>query len=177
MSIYNITKELNYTRKRVREKYYPEQKEATLEEDLKAFYKNLQELDYKKTICLDETGIKLSMTLSYGRSKNGKRVIKKTNKYPFKKYNLLAAICYDKVVGWVLYPETNTGIKSDDIIEFYKTYIKDKPEYKDCNILMDNAVIHKSKALKKEIEEGGHKLFYSFAYHQILMGLRTFSVN
>ena len=30
---------------------------------------------------------------------------------------------------------------------------------------MDNAVIHKSKALKKEIEEGGHKLFYSFAYH------------
>ncbi len=139
-----------------------------MEDDLKEFYKNLHELDYKKTICLDEIGIKLSMTLSYGRSKSGKRVIKKTNKYPFKKYNLLAAICYDKVVGWVLYPETNTGVKSDDIIEIYRTFIKDKAEYKDYNILMDNAVIHKSKALKKEIEEGSHNLFYSFAYHRYI---------
>jgi len=174
MSIYRIAKEINFTRKRVREKYYPEKKEATLEEDLKEFYKELHKLDYKKTICLDETGIKLSMTLSYGRNKSGKRVIKKTNKYPFKKYNLLAAICYDKVVGWILYPETNSGIKSNDIIEFYKTYIKDNEEYKGYNILMDNAVIHKSKALKKEIEDGGHNLFYSFSYHPDTNGIENF---
>ena len=39
------------------------------------------------------------MTLSYGRSRSGTRVIKKTNKYPYKKYNLLCDICADKVVG------------------------------------------------------------------------------
>ena len=44
------------------------------------------------------------MTLSYGRSKSGTRVIKKTNKYPYKRYNLLCAISADKVVGWKLYP-------------------------------------------------------------------------
>ena len=54
MSIYRIAKEINYTRKRVREKYYPEKKENTEQEDLKEFYKELHKLDYKKTICLDE---------------------------------------------------------------------------------------------------------------------------
>jgi hypothetical protein len=37
--------------------------------------------------------------LSYGRSKSGTRVIKKTTKYPYKRYNLLCAISSNKVVG------------------------------------------------------------------------------
>jgi len=47
---------------------------------LEDFYKKLNEFDYRKTICLDETSIYLNMTLTYGRSKSGTRVIKKTNK-------------------------------------------------------------------------------------------------
>ena len=164
-SMYNVLHFLKITRKRVRVKYYPEAKQETETTDLAEHYKKLQTYDYTKTICLDETAIKLNMTLSYGRSKSGTRVIKKTNKYPFKKYNLLAAICYDKVVGCVLYPETNQGIKGKDVLEFYNTYIKDKKEYKDYLIVMDNAVIHKSKDLQEAIKAGGHTLMYSFPYH------------
>jgi len=43
------------------------------------------------------------MVLPYGRSKKGTRVIKKTNIYPFIRYNLLCAISANKVVGCALY--------------------------------------------------------------------------
>ena len=82
--------------------------------------------DYTKTICLDETSIYLNMTLSYDRSRSGTRFIKKTNKYPYKRYNLLCAISANKVIGWKLYPERKGGVKTTDILEFYDEFIKDK---------------------------------------------------
>ena len=72
---------LKITRKRLRSKYYPEKREGQEKDDLSDFYKKLTNYDYTKTICLDETSIPLNMTLSYGRSRSGTRVIKKTNKY------------------------------------------------------------------------------------------------
>jgi transposase len=104
-SIYNILHKHKITRKRLRSKYYPEKKEGQEKQDLEDFYKKLNQFDYRKTICLDETSIYLNMTLTYGRSKSGTRVIKKTNKYPYKRFNLLCDISADKVVGWKLYPE------------------------------------------------------------------------
>ena len=76
-SIYNIFKKYKLTRKRLRSKYYPEKRRGQEKQDLDNFYKNLEKYNYKKTICLDETSIYLNMTLSYGNSKSGKRVIKK----------------------------------------------------------------------------------------------------
>ncbi len=50
------------------------------------------------------------MKPSYGRSRSGTRVIKKTNIYPFKRYNMLCAICANKVVGWKLYKDIKGGL-------------------------------------------------------------------
>ena len=111
-SIYNILHKYKLTRKRLRSKYYPEKRTGQEKQDLDNFYKNLEKYNYKKTICLDETSIYLNMTLSYGRSKSGTRVIKKTTKYPYKRFNLLCAICANKVVGWNLYPERKGGVFS-----------------------------------------------------------------
>ena len=162
-SIYNILHKHKLTRKRLRSKYYPEKKEGQEKQDLEYFYKKLNEYDYKQTICLDETSIYLNMTLSYGRSRSGTRVIKKTNKYPYKRYNLLCAICADKVVGWKLYPERTGGVKTIDILEFYEEFIR--PHYKNYLVIMDNAVIHKSKRIKEEIEYDNNHLLYSVPYH------------
>ena len=123
-SIYNILHKHKLTRKRLRSKYYPEKKEGQEKQDLEIFYNKLKDYAYNRTICLDETSIYLNMTLTYGRSKSGTRVIKKTNKYPYKRYNMLCAICADKVVGWKLYPERKGGVKTDDILEFYDEFIK-----------------------------------------------------
>ena len=134
-SIYNILHKHKITRKRLRSKYYPEKKEGQEKEDLEDFYKKLKEFDYKRTICLDETSIYLNMTVTYGRSRRGTRVIKKTNKYPYKRYNLLCAISADKVIGWKLYPERKGGVKTADILEFYDEFIHTK--YKNYLVIME----------------------------------------
>ena len=164
MSIHNILTNNKITRKRLRNKYYPEKRVGQEKEDLQTFYNILQtKYDYTKTICLDETSIYLNMTLTYGRSRSGTRVIKKTNKYPYKRYNLLCAISADKVVGWKLYPERKGGVKTTDILEFYDEFIHSK--YKNYLVIMDNAVIHKSKLIREKIEDDHNHLLYSIPYH------------
>ena len=162
-SIYNILNKHKITRKRLRSKYYPEKREGQEASDLKTFYEKLNTYDYKRTICLDETSIYLNMKHSYGRSRSGTRVIKKTNKYPFKRYNMLCAICADKVVGWKLYKDITGGLKTQNILEFYDEFIKDN--YKNYLIIMDNAVIHKSKTIRERIEDNHNHLLYSVPYH------------
>ena len=163
MSVYSILNNLNISRKRVRSKYYPEKIEGQEQEDIHEFYKKLEKYKYDKTICLDETSIYLNMVLPYGRSKKGTRVIKKTNKYPFIRYNLLCAISANKVVGCALYEKLKGGVKTQNILDFYDKFIKDK--YKNHLIIMDNAVIHRSKLIKTKIEETGNNLLYSVRYH------------
>ena len=116
----------------------------------------------KKVICIDETSIYLNMNQSYGRSKSGRRAIKKTNQYPYKKYNLLCAIKYNKVVSWILYKKSG-GIKSNDVLEFYQKFIENK--YKKHVIVMDNASIHKAKTIKHAISESKNTLQYTVPYH------------
>ena len=174
-SIYNILHKNKITRKRIRSKYYPEKREGQEKQDLETFYNKLKQYDYTKTICLDETSIPLNMTLSYGRSRSGTRVIKKTNKYPYKRFNLLFAISADKVIGWKLYPERKGGVKTNDILEFYDEFIKDK--YKNILVIMDNAVIHKSKVIRETIENNKNELLYSVPYHPETNSIEEFLIS
>lgn len=162
-TIHNILKKYKITRKRVRSKYYPEKKEGQEKADLETFYKTLKKYDYRKTISIDETSIYLNMSLTYGRSKSGRRVIKKTNKYPFKKYNLLCAISYNKIIGCVLYEELKGGVKKEQLVEFYNKYINKK--YKKHLILLDNARPHTALILRKLIKDSGNTLLYTVPYH------------
>jgi transposase len=162
-SIYNILTKHKITRKRLRNKYYPEKREGQEKQNLEDFYKILNKYDYKKTICLDETSIYLNMTQSYGRSKSGTRVRKRTTKYPYKRFNLLCAISYNKVIGWTLYEYVKGGLTKEHIVDFYNQYIKDR--YKNHLIIMDNARIHKAKIIREVIEESKNELLYSVPYH------------
>ena len=163
MSIYNILQSNKITRKKLRSKYYPEKKEGQEKEDLELFYNKLKKFSYDKTICLDETSIYLNMKPSYGRSKSGTRVIDKTYKYPYKRYNLLFAISAHKIIDYVLYKDLKGGLKTNNIIDFYNNSIKDK--YKNYLIIMDNAVIHRSKQIRELIEKSNNNLLYTVPYH------------
>jgi transposase len=103
------------------------------------------------------------MKPSYGRSKSGTRVIDKTYKYPYKRYNLLFAISADKIINYVLYKDLKGGLKTNNIIDFYNNSIKDK--YKNYLIIMDNAVIHRSKQIRELIEKSNNNLLYTVPYH------------
>ncbi len=171
-SIHNIFERNKITRKRLRNKYYPENRLGTEEDALQEFYNKLKTYNYKKTICLDETSIYLNMTLSYGRSKSGSRVIKKTTKYPYKRYNLLCAISANKIVGWKLYKDIKGGIKTDNIIEFYNDNIKNK--YTNHLIIMDNAVTHRSTRIKDLIKNSNNHLLYSVPYNPATNAIEEF---
>jgi transposase len=103
------------------------------------------------------------MTRGYGRNKKEYRVYKKTNIYPFKKYNFLCAIKYGKIVGFALYENLKGGIKKEQMVDFINKFIKNK--YKNHYILMDNAPFHKSKDIKACVDESKNKLFFSVSYN------------
>ena len=48
-------------------------------------------------------------------------------------------------------------------VKFYDDFIKDK--YKNHLIIMDNAVIHKSKLIREKIETNNNTLLHSVPYH------------
>ena len=56
-SIYNILHKHKITKKRIRNKYYPDKREGQEKQDLETFYNKLKQYDYTKMICLDETSI------------------------------------------------------------------------------------------------------------------------
>ncbi len=55
------------------------------------------------------------------------------------------AINADKVIGWKLYSKRKDGVKTT-ILEFYNEFIDTK--CKKYLVIMDNAIIHKSKYRK-----------------------------
>jgi len=62
-----------------------------------------------------------------------------------------------------LYPERKGGVKTQDILDFYDEFIKSK--YKNHLVIMDNAVIHKSKLIREKIENDDNHLLHSVPYH------------
>ena len=76
------------------------------------------------------------------------------------------------MIGWKLYPERKGGVKTDDILAFYDEFIKDK--YKNHLVIMDNAVIHKSKIIRETIENSKNDLLYSVPYHQETNSIEEF---
>ena len=161
-TIHNILHRNKITRKRLRSRYYPEKREGQEKMDLETFYNELKKYDYKKTICLDETSIYLNMSHSYGISKSGTRVIKRTNKYPYKRYNLLCAISYNKVIGWTLYEYVKGGLKKEHIIdEFFsqlKHYIKKQSPQSFNEIYKTITNIINTKIKSKHLEN--YKTFF-----------------
>jgi hypothetical protein len=80
------------------------------------------------------------MTRERGYSNVGKRAVVKTDIYPYKKYNLLCAIKYGKIIGYEIYKES---IDKDKFIDFINKNIKNK--YKNHLLLLDNAKFHHNK--------------------------------
>jgi len=163
MTIFRIIKKINYSRKRLRKKYFPDKKIEIEKDLLKEYYKRLDTIKINKLISIDETSIYLNMSLSYGRSKKGKRAYLKTTKYPYVKYNMICGIKYGKIIGYEIYEKLKGGIKQEQFINFINKYINKK--YKNHYILIDNASFHRSKNIYNTIMDTNNKLIFSVIYH------------
>ena len=162
-------KQLNITNKRLRKRYFPAKGDEKAE--LKAFYKVVLKHKIDKIISIDETSFYINMTRSYGWSKKGRRAYLKTNIYPFKRYNVLSAIKYGKVIAVRIYEEKG-GLNVDKFNAFINRYIKGK--YKNHLIIMDNVVFHRSLKVRKNIMKTKNKYIYSVRYNPITNPIEGF---
>lgn len=154
-----LTKELNITYKKLRKRYFPSKGDE--KQEMYEFYKILLKHKMNKIISIDETSIYVNMVREHGRNDKGRRAYYNTDMYPYKKYNCLCAIKYGKVIGIKIYKEAG-GINKEKFIAFLNEFIKDK--YKKHVIILDNAIFHKSKEVKKVIENTGNNYLYSIRY-------------
>lgn len=158
-TIYYILKNNDVTRKRLTKKYFPAKKKHLEKDLLKQFYKNVRKYDYKKIICLDETSVYINMTPSYGRANKGIKAVHRTQIYPYKKYNLIIVMKYDKIIGIEL------NKKSYNTEMLTKFIDKNLRGYKNYLLIMDNAVFHKSKKVIECLDKHKIKHQYIVPYH------------
>ncbi len=154
--IYKILKDNNITRKKSQKHKYPYDKEKRNEQE-RILKEKINEVnnDY---ISIDETGIVLKMKSEYGWSKSGTNChINEPNNYEAR-YSLCMAINKDKILGYCFKKGTFRGRNFRNFL-INKIISKDKR-----NILMDNATIHKTKALKKELERKKVGVIYNVPY-------------
>ena len=79
------------------------------------------------------------MLPEYGRSKIGEKAIRRTQIYPFKKFNLIVAMKYNKIIGFELSKEP---YDTNKLVKFIDNNLQ---KYKNHLLILDNAVFHKSK--------------------------------
>jgi transposase len=160
---YLLKYKLKITHKQLRQKYYPEKKLGSLKTDKKKFYETIINKGIKNIISIDETGFYLNMSKNFGRCSKGKRCYRSMYKYPYVKFNFICAIKYGKVIGYELYPKTNSGIDAIKFNDFYNRYIKNK--YEDHLIILDNARFHKSQEVINNINGSKNKVIFSLPYN------------
>ncbi len=169
ISIYRLVKKLNITHKMLRKKYFPEK--GNLETELLEYYKELLKYKIDKIISIDETALYINMTKEKGWAKKGRRATVRTNIYPYKKFNMLCAITYGKIVGLEIYKETG-GLTAEKFINFISKYITGK--YKNYLITMDNARFHHSKIVKDYIISIWNKYLYTIRYNPQTNAIENF---
>lgn len=147
------------TRKRLVKKYFPAKKKNIEKDLLKQFYKNVNKYDYKKIICLDEMAVYINMLPSYGRSDKGKQAIRRTTIYPYKKFNLIVSMKYNKIISWKLDKES---YNTNKLLEFIDDNLSD---YKNHLLIFDNAVFHKNKKIIEVLNKYKISYQYIVPYH------------
>lgn len=157
--IYEILESNKITRKRLVKKYFPAKRKNIEKDLLKMFYTNVRKYKYTDIICLDETAVYINMLPSYGRSESGKQAIKRTEIYPYKKYNLIVAMKYNKIIGWELNKESYDTTKLTAFIE------KHLNKYKKHLLIFDNAIFHKSKKVIEILDKYRIEHQYIVPYH------------
>jgi transposase len=120
------------------------------------YRESMEVIDAKNLVFIDESGANLQMYQAYARAMGGERIKMPTPFIPGKKFSLIGAVCYNKVLT-AMYGEwaTNTEI----FTEFLDNYLCPnlQPFHK---VILDNVPFHKSEIVKDKIEATGASVIY-----------------
>ena len=120
------------------------------------FINELQNIDTKDLIVLDESGCHLGMNLPYARAKGGARVKMPQSFIRGTKITMIGAISIEKVEA-AIYGEWNTDS------EIFTAYVEQKLVpilSKGKVVVMDNVRFHCSKQVKELIESTGARILF-----------------
>lgn len=153
-TIYNILKRNKITHKIIQINKYPHSK-VRYKKEVNKLRKSLN-CRKNRIISIDETAIHINAIGRYGWAKSGtKCIINKPHKNKGVRFSLLFGISKKSIVGYTIKEGT---MKGTDFNEFMERIDRPNGNYK---YLLDNAVIHHSKLIKKDIKE---KMIYNVPY-------------
>lgn len=162
--VYKGLKRLNLTFKKIIWKK-PKDNELTTKKKRHLVAQDLLKFHSVKCrmIFLDESGFNLNIRPTYfwgpkGQLIHGSRPVKSCN------YSLLAAMDYEKIIGWVLF---KGGVKKEDFFWYLMELIKNEMHsFKKIApvFFMDNARIHKSKTYMTGIFNKYYDCLYNAPY-------------
>ena len=130
-------------------------------QELRQIWKEvLPKIDVNHLVFLDESGVNINMTRSYGRSIGKKRVVEKVPLKRSKRRSIVGAI---RVDGTIRYRSFQGSINGKRFLEYLKVTLL--PSIKPFDIvIMDNLNVHKVKGVEELILSVGAIPLYLPAY-------------
>ena len=130
-------------------------------EELRQVWKEvLPKIDVNHLVFLDESGVNINLTRSYGRSIGKKRVVEKVPLKRSKRRSIVGAI---RVDGTIRYRTFEGSINGKRFLEYLKVTLL--PSIKPLDIvIMDNLNVHKVKGVEELILSVGAIPLYLPAY-------------
>ena len=130
-------------------------------QELRQIWKEvLPKIDVNHLVFLDESGVNINMTRSYGRSIGKKRVVEKVPLKRSKRRSIVGAI---RVDGTIRYRSFEGSINGKRFLEYLKVTLL--PSIKPLDIvIMDNLNVHKVKGVEELILSVGAIPLYLPAY-------------
>ncbi|ARF09407.1 HTH and integrase core domain protein [Indivirus ILV1] len=154
--LYDIIGKMNITRKKFKQRIIPNKNKYKLM--IKQFKNKIKGISQDDIISVDETSINTHISLDYGWSEKGTKIIKVHKKSRIT-YTVISAISNKSILH-------NVVIKGSSNAESFKQFIMkvvgntNKPKY----LLMDNARIHHSKIVKDYIDTTNSRIIYNVPY-------------
>lgn len=127
-----------------------------LSEERAQFSQSAKDLDFQNIIAIDETAVYDRMNPTRAWSPRNERVYFPMQRLQSKKYTLITAMCDQKVVQQMI-------IKGSANAQIFKDFICSINSSK-THLLMDNVAFHKTKMVRKAMEEKGFTPVYTSPY-------------
>lgn len=147
-----------------------EQKRPDVAAERTAFEQAMPQMETRRLVFIDETGVRTNMTRSYARAYRQQRAFGSAP-FRYEKVTVLGALGLEGVAGEMMPSKAATTIEvftrylKDDLLPFLKEH---KP---DAIIVMDNLSVHHNKGVKKTIEDAGFPIQYLPRYSPALSPL------
>lgn len=139
-----------------------EQDRAELAHERAAWRAELAEVDPKRLVFLDESGVDTRLTRTHGRAAKGKRALGTVPWGHWKRLTIIGGLAREGVVACMsVAAATSTAVFKAFVEQVLTPALRERP---DAIVVMDNLAAHKAKAVRKALDAAKIDYRYLPAY-------------